>query len=136
MSITPSQLLDTVAKFLAQTSSELPDADKEAIYRIVISRSYYAAFWAARDYLREKDGIVSDNNAHHVVRVAFRSRKPPESTVYDRLRVMVEERVRCDYKPEEEVTSIQAGLALFRGREVLNFLTQMTHWLRERNPLP
>lgn len=136
MSITPLLLLEKVSKILAETPPELPDDEKEVIYRIVVSRAYYAAFWAAQDYLLEKEGAIVENNAHHHIRLAFRSRKPPESTVHDRLKRMFEDRVRADYSPQDTVTEEHATVALARGRDVFRLLAQMTQWLRQRNPLP
>jgi uncharacterized protein (UPF0332 family) len=50
-----------VAEALYQNASDAPS--NEAIYRIVISRAYYAAFCTVRNYLRDKGELIPSDKA-------------------------------------------------------------------------
>ena len=70
--------LDLAKEFLVLTSleQELNTNIKEAYYRTVISRAYYATFCTARNYLRDTLNIrISKVDAHAFVIIEFKEQR-------------------------------------------------------------
>lgn len=103
----------------------------EARARSAISRSYYAAFCVARNYLRDVEGLPmpSTTDVHGYVRRAFASRFDSPAYVYiadslDRLR---RARNRADYADVFPNTTSIALNRLRLARETIAAINTLSH---------
>lgn len=85
----------SLAQFLQAQSH--PGVNQEAFSRCAVSRAYYAAFCHARNYARDRHGLILRYNGddHSLVRRHFQSRR--EKGVASKLGDLKEWRNSCDY---------------------------------------
>lgn len=103
MSFTWSEFHD-LARALADVNAIMRGVSDGARQRAAISRSYYAAFCSARNYLRIKEGkSYSGSNAHSEVRTGFllfaqRTGNAPAKEIANLLRQAQLARKDADYE--------------------------------------
>jgi uncharacterized protein (UPF0332 family) len=103
----------TLAQELIGTSTA--PANIEAKMRAAISRLYYAAFCRARNYLRDREGLVipAGARAHRFVRDTFRnSQDRIRQKVGDRLDKLRVYRNRADYDDTFDALTLLARVNL------------------------
>ncbi len=104
-------------------ADELSHRSDEAALRSAVSRAYYAAFGAARNYLRRKGEHIPDNEqTHKVVWESFQQRGKTYAAVYQNGNRLKNRRRQADY--EDEIKNL-AGLA----PEALRDAKNVFHWL-------
>jgi len=86
----------SLAQFLQAQSN--PGVSQEAFFRCAVSRAYYAAFCHARNYARDRHGLMPRYNGddHSLVRRHFQTRR--EKGVAGKLEDLRDWRNLCDYE--------------------------------------
>lgn len=125
MSFDWSQYLN-LAKELAGEAT-IP-AEREARLRDAISRSYYAAFILARNYLRDKKGhsLPKTSDIHHYIWQEFDIN--PDSKyqlIADNLKVLRRYRNQADYADKFPLLSAIARIAIKRSQEIIFNLSNL-----------
>ncbi|MEG3975807.1 HEPN domain-containing protein [Microcoleus sp. herbarium8] len=125
MSFDWSQYLN-LAKELAGRST-IP-AEQEARLRDAISRSYYAAFILARNYLRDEQGhsLPKTSDVHQYVWQQFDIN--PDSRyqlVANNLKVLRRYRNQADYDDNFPLLSASASIAIKRCQEIISTLSSL-----------
>jgi uncharacterized protein (UPF0332 family) len=101
----------------------------EARYRAAISRTYYACFCSARNFLRDHDrrtDLPRDENVHVFVRDTFLANEHPDRLLIglnlDRLRTS---RNRADYDDVIANPPMTSHAALFLAHEIFEVLHRL-----------
>lgn len=120
----------TLARSLVSQSNALPN--QEAALRAAISRSYYAAFCCARNYLRDHDNILDiplDGRAHKAVPDEFlSSSETARRAVGSDLQRLRSDRIHADYYDDFPVTTTlrkKADETLARADKVIRALASL-----------
>jgi uncharacterized protein (UPF0332 family) len=103
-------------------------SDREACLRTVISRAYYAAFSSARNFARDLDGLVLDENAQdhgsvkrHYIRAPDRKNKQ----VGNFLEKLRDSRNKADYLDTIDELEKLAETSIYQSKQVHTFLKQI-----------
>ncbi|ADU96340.1 HEPN domain protein [Thermovibrio ammonificans HB-1] len=114
------ELLNT-AKFLLKVSnSPLSTSlgNRQACYRTVCNRCYYAVFKNLEDYFR-KVGVLSENSSHKELLTYVKGHYPKLFTKLKRLQTL---RIAADYDRKVQITEKKASKALKLGEALLSEL--------------
>jgi uncharacterized protein (UPF0332 family) len=99
---------------------------EEAMYRIAISRAYYAAFCMARNYRLEAGKELPFVDPHKVVVDTFRySQNANERAIGQKLHRLKNQRIQADYDDEVEDFADISSKALKAAREILAALAKL-----------
>ena len=104
MSFNWSQYLDLAREL---TGKDTTPATEEAKLRSAISRSYYAAFIEARNFLRDRESLtIPRENSHQFVISQFKNSPDDESRrkLGERLQILRSHRRQADY--EDTITGL------------------------------
>ncbi len=113
----------TLAKELVGQPISL--ANEEARQRDAISRAYYAAFILARNYLRDRQGIIipTTGDAHQYVAEQFkRVRQPTYQLIANNLKMLRGYRNQADYDDNFPLLSAIANISIRRSEAVITNL--------------
>ena len=113
-----------VAEILHEGASDAKFA--EAMYRIAISRAYYAAFCLARNLLIKRAWLIQDKDVHRFVRDSFvDSENKQEQLIGRKLHRLKQARVKADYDDEiRDIAKLSAD-ALKTSREILDAIAKL-----------
>lgn len=96
------------------------------MYRIAISRAYYAAFCTARNHRMENGVEPPLTDAHKFVVDAFRySNNVQERAIGQKLHRLKNQRIQADYDDEIEDVAVISSKALKTTREILAALAKL-----------
>lgn len=117
--------------YLAQDLSGMTPDEKvtvEAKDRTAIGRAYYAAFWKARNFLRDKEGFIPIDKVHESVRNQFlHSDSIIKRKIGENLRRLCTKRNKADY---EEIWSVnlsaERSAALLYTNEIISALSSLS----------
>ena len=101
---------------------------REARQRSAISRAYYAAFCAARNHLRDREGHTIPNaaQAHRHVATAYQSSQDPARRALAwRLVQLRNQRNRADYDDTVQRLHIMVALSLQWASDIIAILTTL-----------
>jgi uncharacterized protein (UPF0332 family) len=99
---------------------------EEAMYRIAISRAYYAAFCTARNHKIDKGAEMPFEDAHKFVVDGFRySKKEEERAIGQRLHRLKNMRVQADYDDEVDDVADMSSKAIKLAQEALDALAKL-----------
>ena len=118
--------LDVAEMLIRVRNSHAP---AEARYRVAISRAYYAAFCAARNYARDREGFTpSRSGRDHRLVIAYYSQGTSRThkKIGQTLERLLIERNRADY--DDDISQNLRRLALFtvqEARQVFTLLQQL-----------
>lgn len=103
------------------TQSNL-NTSQEAMFRCAVSRAYYAAFGHARNYARDRHGLVLRYNGddHSLLRRHFQTRR--QRGVADKLEDLRQWRNLCDYEDSINNLPVMLTKALEEAEKVIAIL--------------
>ena len=125
MSFDWSEYLKFAREIVGQTTTP---ANQEARLRSAISRSYYAAFIKARNYLRDRENssIPETADVHRYVIEQFeQSSDPIRKAIGTKLKQLRRDRNQADYNDTVTELVVMSKKAIRRARQVINSLSNL-----------
>ena len=108
------------AEFMHKTVDEFPD--REACYRTVVSRAYYAAFKLSVNYVSNKYNTKFFSNEHKEVQVFFKKKKHDNAMtkIGSQLTRLHQDRKKADYDEDmNESAAMKAAKSLRTAQSII-----------------
>jgi uncharacterized protein (UPF0332 family) len=112
--------------FAQELNTNTSTTYKEACYRTIISRAYYAIFWIARNYLQNRCGTVfSAKAAHRLVGEALACGCKEEKLLHHHYSPVKSKRNDADYEGRLNITENDAKIVCRKAGEALEILKNL-----------
>ncbi|MFQ6062685.1 MAG: HEPN domain-containing protein [Methanosarcinales archaeon] len=110
-----------IAKWLITIEDKVNETKKEAVFRTIIGRAYYAAFLKTNEFLNKKGLLLpTDSSAHAVARENLKIYFGRDAS--DEFKELRQMRICADYKLDKSIRKKDAQNAINLSESILSFI--------------